>query len=269
MQRFGYILILSFLLSSGPAEAWTVKECVAKVSRLFGFEESKATEDEIAITGGDLHPYTNLLESLKLSEEKLETMVGKKLLSLGEGYSDLVPYLEWYGVDAAGLDIWYHSSNYPENHLGRLMSGYNEKFGKILIRGDARDTHLPSDSYDYVVSTNLIDNLKDFDDKLKVLDEVIRLLKVGGEGRILGFEQRQEENLLRLQSLGYGNQILTEFVPVIQKVTSFGQKIHQLNLLVVIKKLGPTERKSFETLPLAPPTNPPPIVIRGKFTHTM
>lgn len=274
MNRLGLILLLALTLSSGAAEALSIRECVVRVSKFLGFGDLPILNNpELeygAITGSDFHPRESLLESLGLPEIQVEALAGRSVLSLGEGYSDLVPYLIWIGVKAQGLDLWYHKKSYPKTNLGRLMEGYNKRFGQYLIQGDARDTGLPPNSYDFVISANLVDNLKKFEDKVSVLDEAIRLAKVGGQVRILGFKSTHIPNLLLLQSAGYENQIELQIFPVKQRVNIRpGWKDEQNNLLVYVRKIGITHRKSFEYLPFDDSQKPLPALPRDGWRITM
>jgi SAM-dependent methyltransferase len=275
MKRFGFILLLALTLFGGAAEALSIKECVVRFSKFLGFGDlpifNNPEREYGAITGSDVHPRESLFESLGLPEEQVEALAGRSVLSLGEGYSDLVPYLIWIGVKAQGLDLWYHKKSYPKTDLGRLMEGYNKKFGQYLIQGDARDTGLAPNSYDFVVSANLVDNLKKFEDKISVLDEAIRLTKVGGQVRILGFKSGHIPNLLLLESAGYGNQIELQIFPVKQrvKVRPGWNNDEQNSLLVYVRKLGNTHRKSFEYLPFDDSQEPLPALPRAGWRITM
>jgi len=112
----------------------------------------------------------------------LESYRGKKILSLGEGYSGLVPFLNRHKIHAFGLDLWYDENiEIPKPTLGwRFMQSYRKRYKDFLITSDATQMpNIPDKSYDMVVSHFLFEYLKESLQR-KMLEESLRVLKPGG-----------------------------------------------------------------------------------------
>jgi ubiquinone/menaquinone biosynthesis C-methylase UbiE len=113
----------------------------------------------------------------------------KKVWSIGEGFSDLLPMLLDHGADANGLDIWYSAKDFPESHPeAELMKAYIAKYKGYLIVGDARHVPLPDRTLDMVLSHQLVRNFDSLDTEIELVEEMIRVTKVDGEVRVFGFE---------------------------------------------------------------------------------
>lgn len=139
--------------------------------------------------------FSEIQKNLDLTTEILQNLKRKKLkvLSLGEGFSQLLPTLLSNGIAAQGLDIWYHSKNIPQNKtlVTKEMQNYQDGHAPKLIRGSALDIPMKSESIDFVVSHNLTYYLH-IAEQLRVLTETIRVLSVGGEARILLVHNRKQ-----------------------------------------------------------------------------
>jgi 2-polyprenyl-3-methyl-5-hydroxy-6-metoxy-1,4-benzoquinol methylase len=95
-----------------------------------------------------------------------------KCLEVGAGRGTTSMYLTAEGCDVTMLDLAPQSFIQAERNFRRE----NLPLPK-LVAADARDTGLPSDSYDCVLSIGLLEH---FDDPRPVLIETLRLLKPGG-----------------------------------------------------------------------------------------
>jgi len=123
-----------------------------------------------------------ILHSDKKLYPNLESYRGKKILSLGEGYSGLVPFLNRHKIHAFGLDLWYDENiEIPKPTLGlQFMQTYRKRFKDSLITSDAtRMRDIPDKTYDMVVSHFLFEYL-DKSLQTKMLEESLRVLKPGG-----------------------------------------------------------------------------------------
>lgn len=167
--------------------------------------------NEVFVTGGTFYPLNLILHNLSLEGESSPGhFAGKTVISLGEGFSGLVPHFLQHGALVRGLDLWYESANeIPDNKYGMLMKRYIQDYGDHLIAADARQTPLKSESVDLVVSHMLVNNLEDYRDKLEVIQEAIRVLKVGGEARIFGFnpDHRNRLGTLFLRRVGVRDRV--------------------------------------------------------------
>jgi hypothetical protein len=142
----------------------------------------------IFVSGESYYPLQYVLRNLGLVIDGSKELDGNlKILSIAEGTSGLLPFLLSRGLNAVGLDTWYHTENYPNNKGGHEMQRYVRQYGANLVRGNA--THLPmaSESFDLTLSHLLINNILDFKPFEAILSESVRVLKVGGEARIFGF----------------------------------------------------------------------------------
>ena len=123
-------------------------------------------------------------------KDQVSDWKGKKVLSLGEGYSGYVAYLRSKGVDAQGLDIDYGKDGAQvtdEDYKGNeLLIECSRQF---LVLKDATDyvgKDFPPNTYDHIVGERLLCCLKESDDidgknrVLKTLVQTLQALKSGG-----------------------------------------------------------------------------------------
>lgn len=141
----------------------------------------------IAVTDERWYPTDEVVRNLGLAPEVVNgwRSSGAKVYSIGEGAGGLLPWLLSQGVQVRGVDLWYHqrTSLFPRNDVGRKMKAYQDQYGPYLIQGDALAMKMPTDSVDVIVSNKLINNLE-MKQKQKFLEEVLRVLKPGGEARL-------------------------------------------------------------------------------------
>ena len=150
----------------------------------------------VAVTGELWYPYSMVIQDLGLDVRTLLRLKGATVLSVGEGISELLPRLLEKGFKVKGLDIWYHTNNYPTNYVGRLMSKYVKKYGDNLVQGDAHQIPLPDESFDLVVSHKLVNNFSDLRDQFMMVDEAIRVCKKGGEVRFFGMMPKSKDGFV-------------------------------------------------------------------------
>lgn len=81
-------------------------------------KDSYVFANDVMVTGGDLYPIQVIRRGLWLTSEDLTRLRGKRVLSVAEGYSNFLPFLRKHGVEAEGLDLWYHSGEYPDTSTG-------------------------------------------------------------------------------------------------------------------------------------------------------
>lgn len=156
------------------------------------------------VTGDNAYPLSMVKESLGLSENMLERLpADSKILSVGEGASDLTPSLRKKFPNTKALDIWY-----SEKGLPAPLQSYVDKNHAHLITGSATNIPLPDQSQNLVLSNYLVTNFKDSAMKHKALDEIVRVLAPGGEARITVFGKKQiPEIYLSELKRKYGDQI--------------------------------------------------------------
>ncbi len=140
--------------------------------------------------------YTDLEERhlKRLFNLALDSLKGKKVLSLGEGSSGLMPFMRNHGIDAYGLDLVYDQeiSNIESDVYGiEFLKSYIKKYKQFLFSGDATNLYeaeplgTPSVSlknsevFDMVVSHMLFSYL-DSEGMVKMITGGLRALKKGG-----------------------------------------------------------------------------------------
>lgn len=112
------------------------------------------------------------------------------ILSLGEGYSGLTPYLRSLGHTAYGLDLWYDLDLTQTVRMigGLFMMAYVRTHRPYLITGDAtnlRQVHssvfnsIPDNHFDLVVSHHMFYFLTP-EAQISAAKEAFRVLKPGG-----------------------------------------------------------------------------------------
>lgn len=139
----------------------------------------------VKVTGQPMYEIKRKL-NLDLATLKQLKNQGAKVLSLGEGFSGLLPTLVDFGISVKGLDIWYHSKqlNKFTNRIAIEMAEFQKMYAAYLIRGSALDIPLKNESMNFIVSHGLAENLH-IAEVLKMISEGIRVLSVNGEARIL------------------------------------------------------------------------------------
>jgi hypothetical protein len=129
------------------------------------------TANGIMVTGSSFYPLEVVVNDLGLRAWHLAELKNKKVWSIGEGFSDLLPMLLDHGADAKGLDIWYVVKDFPESHPeAELMKTYIAKYKDFLIVGDARHIPLPDRTLDMVLSHQLVRNFDSFDTEIELVE---------------------------------------------------------------------------------------------------
>jgi SAM-dependent methyltransferase len=111
-----------------------------------------------------------------------------RVVSIGEGYSGLVPFLLANGQVAHGLDLVY-GAKLDQTIAGyEYMKTYERKFAANLVQGNAADlpTHFKSGKADFVLFHAVFNYLSE-DDAAKALAHAFRILKCGGQIRMAPF----------------------------------------------------------------------------------
>ncbi len=111
-----------------------------------------------------------------------EDVKDKKILSLGEGTSGLVPYFRSKGANAVGLDLWYDPATpIPEAAMQTdIMRAYRKKYQHCLIEGSASDLcGIESGAIDLITSHKVF-NYLDPQTQSGMLSESVRVVKDGG-----------------------------------------------------------------------------------------
>ena len=216
--------ILFFLLLGVSTPSYAVWDCLERLDKLitiggykadivsidediFGKGRTGIKIDGIAVTGEDvLYPLSLVKENLGLGGQEIKDLEGQKIISIGEGFSGLLPHLLENGISVKGLDLWYHADDIPqESYVGGKMIKYIEQYGEHLIQGDAKQMPFDDNIYDVVLSHQLVNNFLPHDALVmrdssriipKIIDEVLRVLKPGGEARIFGVGESIESEYL-------------------------------------------------------------------------
>lgn len=172
--------------------------------RLFGriqMQRGAPTINGAVITSGSDYRLVDIKNNLRLTEDFMHTIPrDAKVLSVGEGISELAENLRIKFPDTKALDLWYDDQDLPKE-----LAEYVASHRPYLIAGSATEMPVKSRSIDLLVSHMLINNL-DGPSRLKSLDEMIRVLKVGGEARI-AFASDPKSDIAGFLQKRYGNEI--------------------------------------------------------------
>lgn len=151
--------------------------------------------NKVMVTGTK---FKAIQSNLALNTQMLNEMAqpGRSVLTVGEGTSELLPALIEMRIPTQALDLWYHSKiPYLESaphtqHEGlKNMAEFQKKYGPHLIRGSALDMPFEIESKDFILSHLLANNLH-IAEQLRFFTETVRVLKIGGEARILLVNER-------------------------------------------------------------------------------
>lgn len=165
---------------------------------LVGYEKA----DDVLITGKDHYSMEVVLHNLGLTNYISKISKAVKIISVGEGMSELAPNLANEGFNIWGVDIWYEAKNLPksaEESRKKTMDGddayeYVTENRAILQAADATSLPYQSGSIDLVLSHQLINNLKDKNAFLAI-QEMVRIVKKGGQVRIAFHDPYERFNL--------------------------------------------------------------------------
>ena len=127
IQPTHWLLFLIFILSSGTSyseshncNAVLQGQGLAPEINIELRHENFIYVNGIAVTGEFVYPLDLVLKNLKLENPKTSPPLdGKKVVSLGEGASGLLPYLNKQGALGKGVDLWYQSDEIPQNFSGK------------------------------------------------------------------------------------------------------------------------------------------------------
>lgn len=190
----------------------------------------------VMITGSDLYPVPVVLKNLGLDEAAVAGLKGKKVLSVGEGYSGLLPYLRSKGVEAKGLDLWYGEKEFPQHATGRAMEKYRGENSGHLIPGSALHMPVANGSYDEVVSHMLVNNLPE-EQNLGYFREALRAVKLNGKVVTGGLEDWQLQRFKKLLREEHGDKIRIESRPTEAAWVVEDEGLYQASQLLTITRV--------------------------------
>ena len=121
------------------------------------------------------------LEPFILDHAEFDKWRGKKILEVGCGTgTDLLQFLR-AEVNAFGVDLSIHSVDLARKRLG--LFGLN---GRRVFVGDAEHLPFPENSFDLVYSWGVLHHTPDI---ARAIDEICRVLRPGGEARIMVYHR--------------------------------------------------------------------------------
>lgn len=139
-----------------------------------------------------VYPLKYVLNNLGLSGTKLTGMFGKKVLLQGEGFGELLPALVELGADVKAIDLWYDRKDFPDSWMGQKMSSYVQTNRTYLVSGSAQEMPFEDESFDIVISHQLINNFDKLKPMARIIAESFRVLKFGGVAYHAGFIRGQD-----------------------------------------------------------------------------
>lgn len=198
--------------------------------------ESFLSSNQIVVTGGAFHTLEDILQNLHL-DRRLEGFRGKSVLSVGEGYSDLLPFLLSKGISASAADSAYPQRN---QSLGQYETGlptlpartqvqnrpapilenisrrqkeellqFVKKYRDRLIHASTPRLPLADASFDIVLSHRLLNNVVEIEEVLNFLREWIRVARF--QVRAEGIDPVMMTEVSRVLHMEYGEQIDIQF----------------------------------------------------------
>lgn len=183
--RFGMVCALLMIGSTVDAKVLG-KSCLNTFSgehAVDGFG-GKLIVNGVRVTGPQEIPLTSILTRFRIDAHFLGRMRMKKVVSIGEGISEFVPYLRAESVMAEGVDPLYslghHEISSPRVH------DYINTHRAYLKFGTVEQLPYRSEFVDFIFSHALFNNLIAFHPQviMKGFEEIVRVLKPGGEAFI-------------------------------------------------------------------------------------
>lgn len=185
-RRMGFAL--TFFVLAGASSL-----CASKPCRELLFTVGHLDDHAVLINGILASQYMTfeldeMRAHLGLSDSEARRFAGKKIISVGEGKSPLLPFLIGLSFETRAVDLWYDKpAELNQTQGGRSLLAYAEQFGGFLIAADATNIPIASDSVDLVVSHHLVNNFDletgdfDIEKTVETYKEALRITKVGGE----------------------------------------------------------------------------------------
>jgi ubiquinone/menaquinone biosynthesis C-methylase UbiE len=134
------------------------------------FDVSQRPRVYLAVSPGWLSHFTKKVPDF-------DWLRGGRVLSLGEGFSGLVPYLLKQGIDATGLDIAYTER---EMQNDQELRNYYHLCSEHLVFGDATDLRRWEDKSLRLVLSHRLMHFLTFEQKRLVVRESFRVLESDG-----------------------------------------------------------------------------------------
>lgn len=246
----GLLLIIS--ISADARGFWSacyrffVPEPIA-TSRYISIEKGQVYFNRVRVTS-DFYPLETQLQGLEISNEK--RFDGLAVTSLGEGFSSLAEHFVSRGARLTAVDPVYAIRNLDYSSARDAEQIRNFLNLDILrIERDAWDTRIPADSQDLVVSHALVgggvNSHFQITTAAKVIDESIRIAKIGGEIRHSAFTSSEASDISTYLNYTYRG-LKVDWIPVNRVWTTQNQEFHRSGVLLVIKKLPGTQRVRHE-----------------------
>lgn len=209
-----FILLLSLRLIAQEAEPISIKVSCKNLlrsdmtSQVMSIDDAHASIDGILITGGNETNLESILKHLRISNFDLRQWreMHYFVVSVGEGFSNLIPHFKNSNIRTLGLDIWYdYKMDFPQTKIGQRMSDYLRKNYLNLRKSNATHLRLSDESTDILVSHLLINNMH-IADTLDFISEVIRVLRPGGEARLYGTSKKKIQAIREFIKENFSNE---------------------------------------------------------------
>ncbi len=190
---------------------------------------------EVLVTGGTAYPLDVIKGNLGLTESDVVIFRGRRVVSVGEGYNELLPHLLAKGVAAYGMDTWYNEKNFPNNKTGARMRDFARKHRKNLIAASCLD--IPNKyhgKFELVLLHQLLGNLTRAEQASCVVQSM-KLLQPEGEAIFACIDRDTRDALASLLRRLYPN----------AQVMSFQEG----EVTYAVKNLEPYVRRKTITIP--------------------
>ncbi|MBC7465745.1 MAG: methyltransferase domain-containing protein [Bdellovibrio sp.] len=238
--------IISFVLLATSAKASAAVQCENLFSQNTNINDNpKARFDGMNITVDGVKVSGSQIKEIRADLDLTDALLvhlkenQQSVLSLGEGYSELLPFLVEKGIRVKGLDLWYHTPDLKaeKSTAARHMEVFQNLYASHLIRGTALNIPLKAESVDFVLSHHLLNSLH-IAQQLRIITETIRILKVSGEAHLLLTDSREPQK--------GANFVLKTILHFINDNYAASINAQILNGLLIIDKVAST--KTFDQL---------------------
>lgn len=186
LNRLIILLFGLYAVSSVDAAQIPCWKLIWETGAVHGEDPELVYANGLKVTGARQYPLETVLFDLDIDSNVMASVAEADGLLVGEGFSPLLEHVVANGgVRIRAVDLWYEEVSFPDTIDGLAMKAYIDRNRGYLVKGNALELPFADNSQDYLWSHLLVNNLDD--DSQRATEEMVRVLRPNGEGRVFGF----------------------------------------------------------------------------------